>query len=283
MMRPFKTALAVFLFSSLAVACGTDDSDGEQVCEPGKTSECMCGPNSPGIQVCRDDGSGWGECKQCCTPDCADKECGDDGCKGLCGVCQDYPNSYCTELGLCDCAVDCGGKECGDDGCAGSCGTCDEGEECDDNQQCLLQPWTDPTSGLAWQVTPTGGEMDWDAAKLHCQSLLLAGKGWHLPSISELRTLIRGCSGTIPGGTCGVTDECLGACTEDGGCSGCSVNQGPADGCYWPDEMQGLCTGYWSSSPAEGSDDVAWTVGFSYGSVVGRPVSTYPGLARCVR
>lgn len=39
-----------------------------------------------------------------CQPDCAGKECGDDGCGGICGVCDDgnpCSKNLCTESGLC--------------------------------------------------------------------------------------------------------------------------------------------------------------------------------------
>lgn len=114
-----------------------------------------------------------------CLPACEDKECGDDGCGGLCGICPE--GTTCNE-GKCDCIPqhhkDCCGmavcwfdgcgnegekivdcpygcaagvclacipncedKECGDDGCGGSCGECNE-VSCDENlvwttQECI--------------------------------------------------------------------------------------------------------------------------------------------------
>lgn len=81
---------------------------------------------------------GDGECKegetQCtCPADCGDpceqRECGDDGCGGVCGVC---PGSHdvCVE-GFCTCVADCTNLECGDDGCGGSCGSCTTPQNCD--------------------------------------------------------------------------------------------------------------------------------------------------------
>ena len=64
---------------------------------------------------------GWtykvGRCQ--CLPDCAGKECGDDGCGGACGECLG-PNEMCDD-GQCVCLPDCLGKVCGDDGCGGEC------------------------------------------------------------------------------------------------------------------------------------------------------------------
>ena len=144
--------------------------------------------------------------------------------------------------------------------------------------------WKDPSSDLTWQVTPTGGTMNWSEAKAHCQGLSLDGGGWHLPTIGELRTLIRGCPGTVTGGACGVTDECLdSSCNDEGGCTDCSYDSGPAGGCYWPDEMQGTCGWYWSWSPVEDPDDGAWNVVFGYGVVTYYSDVNSVSHVRCVR
>ena len=204
-------------------------------------------------------------------------------------------NQVCQQAGAnCPGDSDCSGVECGPDPvCGESCGSCDSDEICQAGQ-CVesgsedtyspdVDPWTDPSSGLTWQVEPTGGTMNWSDAKAHCAGLSLGGGGWHLPTISELRTLIRGCPASITGGACGVTDACLdSSCMDDGGCFGCSHNGGPADGCYWPDEMQGPCTVYWSSSPVESHDGMAWPVGFDYGSIHGFCVPSATPV-RCVR
>ena len=102
-------------------------------------SECVCTPNCYNKQ-CGDDGCG-GSCGECpdggmcslggkcnCSPDCTDLECGDDGCGGSCGYCIEP--AVCTE-GTCVCTPDCTGKICGDDGCGGSCGSCPVLHKCD--------------------------------------------------------------------------------------------------------------------------------------------------------
>jgi len=145
--------------------------------------------------------------------------------------------------------------------------------------------WKDPTSGLTWQVMPTGGTMDWSDAKPHCAGLSLDGGGWHLPTIGELRTLIRGCPATEDGGSCNVEEgDCLAWSCRDDSCSGCSSYDGPGkDGMYWPDEIQGDCCWYWSSSPVEDSDGRAWNVNFYTGSVHDIHPVNNDGLVRCVR
>jgi len=67
-----------------------------------------------------------------CTPECGERVCGDDGCGGSCGDCND--GETCTAAGACEpaaCTPDCGGKACGDDGCGGSCGACEVLQRCD--------------------------------------------------------------------------------------------------------------------------------------------------------
>jgi len=130
--------------------------------------------------------------------------------------------------------------------------------------------WVDQSTGLAWQVAPTGGEMNWAAAKSHCASLNLGGSSdWRLPTITELRSLIRGCSATQKGGACGVTDSCLSyeSCRTSF-CEGCSVKGGPdSGGAYWPPELSGEVPAYWSSSAVADRDGSAWCVDFYSGHV----------------
>jgi len=97
-----------------------------------------------------------GQCKSC-TPNCTNKQCGDDGCGGSCGSCNNVPADYCVNAntlrhytgssscqsyqcvyaynditcpygcanGQCkSCTPNCTNKQCGDDGCGGSCGSC---------------------------------------------------------------------------------------------------------------------------------------------------------------
>lgn len=144
--------------------------------------------------------------------------------------------------------------------------------------------WTDPASCLTWQVTPTGGKKTWSYAKSHCAGLSLDGyKDWRLPTIDELRTLIRGCPSTITGGSCNVEEgDCLAwPCRDNESRSVCPSYHGPGEGgCYWPDEMEGTCIWYWSSSSVGGGE--AWAVNFDYGHVYndGTGVDLH---VRCVR
>ena len=62
----------LFALLCIPVACGDDEPSGD-VCEPGSTQTCV-GPGAcEGGQVCKDDGSGYGEC------DCGVGSGGNDG------------------------------------------------------------------------------------------------------------------------------------------------------------------------------------------------------------
>ena len=123
--------------------------DGTSLC---KNNRCVCNYSDIHCQY----GCSNGKCSNC-TPDCTNKECGDDGCGGICGSCNSVPADYCVNAstlrdytgtsscqsyhcvygyrdiscqygclnGQCkSCVPDCTNKECGDDGCGGSCGVC---------------------------------------------------------------------------------------------------------------------------------------------------------------
>jgi alkaline phosphatase len=105
-------------------------------------SECItCTPNCAG-KDCGDNGCGGscgtcqtgqtctsGLCQATCIPNCTGKDCGSNGCGGICGTCQ--TGQTCVG-GLCQvgCIANCTGKDCGSNGCGGSCGTCQTGQTC---------------------------------------------------------------------------------------------------------------------------------------------------------
>ena len=132
---------------------------GSDICEDGKCVKPPCGPgncdgccmdnetclsaNYPthcgkGGIPCQDCTITGGVCidGECCQPDCIGKECGNDGCDGTCGECEE--GLVCSD-GVC-CQPDCDDKQCGDDGCGGDCGKCKNNvEECQDGQ-CVALP-----------------------------------------------------------------------------------------------------------------------------------------------
>ncbi len=106
-------------------------------CTP-KCANKECGPDGCG-GACGDCGDAAecvnGTCEAVCVPECAGKECGANGCDGQCGVCK--PGYECSN-GLCQyiCQPQCVGKQCGPDGCGDQCGFCPDGFQCTNFGQC---------------------------------------------------------------------------------------------------------------------------------------------------
>ena len=132
--------------------------------------------------------------------------------------------------------------------------------------------------GYTWSPR-SSYEMHWDDAVSYCDSRTACGySDWHLPTISELRTLIQNCSQTETNGTCGVTDSCLSSseCRNDA-CSGCSSD---STGKY---SKLGDTGYFWSSSTRSDFTDVAWFVGFPNGYVDDSSKADDGNYVRCVR
>jgi hypothetical protein len=117
--------------------CSTCNSD--CICQPGQKcySGACCTPNCAG-KVCGSDGCG-GSCGTCTGPNqacqngkcvCVPKTCGywecgivPDGCGGTVD-CTGCPAGYACQGTTCVCQPNCAGKSCGSDGCGGTCGPC---------------------------------------------------------------------------------------------------------------------------------------------------------------
>ena len=171
--------------------------------------------------------------------------------------------------------------------------SCGEDEEEDDDPQ---EVWEDSTSGFMWQNTSFyfknigSGLENYGAPENHyCENLKWAGHSdWRLPSISELRSLIRGCEPTMTGGECKVTDDCLDEESCDKSCGSCPlISPAPGfNGMYWPPELKGACSTYLSSSmvtdyePVD-NEEMAWGVDFYDGSICS--VGNGANHLRCVR
>ena len=139
-----------------SVACTADECAGLTGCQhtpadalcvdDNECTEDLCNPDSgctnpvvPDVSPCNGGGQ-WvcivGECQ--CQPLCEGKECGNDGCDGICAFCPG-PQDICIE-GTCVCEPLCGGKLCNqDDGCGVLCG-CGPGEECCNDGSCDPEP-----------------------------------------------------------------------------------------------------------------------------------------------
>jgi len=142
------------------------------------------------------------------------------------------------------------------------------------------------SDGLTWQDPPSSKGFTWEEAIAYCDELEFKGlNDWRLPSISELRSLIRGCEYTETGGFCDVTDDCTEKDCWEESCSGCQFLAGPGSGgAYWPDRMSGEfdLVYYWSSSAVPDFNGYAWIVGFDFGNIA-HPEVNEGGAARCVR
>jgi hypothetical protein len=130
------------------VQCSADADCGgaNRVCQ---NSVCVCVPQCTGKQ-CGADGCG-GVCGSCtspktcngsgqctCVPQCNGKQCGPDGCGSSCGSCTSP--ATCNASGQCACVPQCNGKQCGPDGCNSSCGSCTSPATCNASGQCACVP-----------------------------------------------------------------------------------------------------------------------------------------------
>lgn len=122
--------------------------------------------------------------------------------------------------------------------------------------------------------------MNWEDAVNYCENLNEGGHNdWRLPTISELRSLIKNCSNTEIGGECNITDNCLSwnKCMNGIPCSGCKEG-GRGKYSIFEDSSH-----FWSSSVRSDKLGVVWTVTFWNGSVnYTRKDDNHPDF-RCVR
>jgi len=139
-----------------------------------------------------------------CTPQCAGKDCGDDGCGGSCGTCTG--TDVCDAGGVCQCVPECTGKSCGDDGCGGSCGDCAVNETCDAGGQCQCVP---ECTGKTCGDDGCGGSCGDCAVNEACDA------GGQCQCVPECTGKI--CGGDGCGGSCG-TCPAGGSCDAVGQC-----------------------------------------------------------------
>ena len=117
-------------------------------------------------------------------------------------------------------------------------------------------PCLDSSSGLVWSSKSNGTMYAYDAYD-YCDNLLEGGySDWHLPSIDELRTLIKNCSGE-----CRVSLECCESTCKDDDCAGCYPS---LNGYY---SKLGDNDILWSDSMPSDLSDCYWAVDFSTGAV----------------
>jgi hypothetical protein len=93
---------------------------------------------------------------------------------------------------------------------------------------------TDETTGLMWQQVTSEKIMNWNQAIVYCKNLKLGNyKGWRLPTITELRSLVDFSRYNLA-----IDMDCF------------------------PDTVLAF---HWSSSTEESPTKYAWGVAFSYG------------------
>lgn len=194
-----------FSCSAKAHSCGTDTNPtpcrppakgcaGAQCCYAAVS--CDDGCCQPPANQCNPQGN-------CCAPNCAGKQCGDDGCGagGSCGACPS--GQTCTASGTCQshCTPQCQGKQCGDDGCGGSCGTCGSGQTCSNGACCTPQ-----CSGKTCGDDGCGGQCGNCPADRFCANDICC----NLNVVTD-----NACSATMP---CCGTHQCRngGCCFADG-------------------------------------------------------------------
>ncbi len=145
--------------------------------------------------------------------------------------------------------------------------------------------WIDGATGLMWQNPPAEQTMNWEDALAYCEDLELNGEDdWRLPSLFELRSLIRGCPQTEIGGECNMgEEECMKERCQSITCGGCVLDDSPTDDCYWSADLEGKCTCYWSSMGDEDNDYRNWGVCFNIAYVDAIPNLSDGIYVRCAR
>ncbi|MBM4370526.1 MAG: hypothetical protein FJ098_02680 [Deltaproteobacteria bacterium] len=184
--------------------CGVQ-FEGQVGCDGCACQECTCETDpyccdhpwdAMCVNTCISDCGGCGAC----TPDCAGKACGADGCGGTCGSCPGG-TPYCIG-GTCKaaCTPECTGKACGPDGCGGSCGTCPDLE---------VLPW----ATMLQACGPDG--------QCHCARCDYGfDELWNCEADCQMMFCMPSCQGQ----ECG-DDGCGGTCGQCGWGAECSMGQ----------------------------------------------------------
>lgn len=162
--------------------------------------------------------------------------------------------------------------------------------------------WCDPATNLCWQdpqkdagTANYGGIVSYDAVR-YCDELVAMGyDDWRLPTIDELRSLIRGNPATMTGGDCPMVNGSVYAAGTDPTCMGGVDGGGPGvEGCYWPAELTGSChrpdpgtqgihaLEYWAQGAASDRPDWTASVLFDIGAAAYNHINSLAEV-RCIR
>ncbi len=167
------------------------------------------------------------------------------------------------ETEVCFCVEGDGIRACKDDG--------SEFSDCDcggtgEMYGCLQSGiWYDNSTGLCWEDQITDEqELEWIKAIEHCEQLSLGGHSdWRLPTIAELRSVIRGCASTQSDGDCPIVAGDYSGSWRDM-CDGCSHGEGPgSEGAYTVSTREeSWFNEYWSTATDVSDPGEAWFVDF---------------------
>lgn len=151
---------------------------------------------------------------------------------------------------------------------------------CGGDENEFQNAYENSAGGLLWS-SKMPGHSDWFYAERYCEALSEQGfKDWRLPTVDELRTLIRNCEVTETGGTCKVSEKCL-AYTDcrNSSCDGCEYD---GLGKY---SILGDSRMFWSSSVTSENNLKVWYVNFDYGEINStfKTASDNVNYTRCVR
>ncbi len=139
----------------------------------------------------------------------------------------------------------------------------------------------DTATGYCWMKNQTTTGSSYRQAVEYCENSRAGGyDDWRMPTIRELRSLIKGCNGTVAteSAPCKVGDFSTQKDYNDKACHGCEANL-PA--CYQSKEAGGCLGRVWSASGVSGYQG---TVAFPTGNIS----TTYPSAVthmyvRCIR
>ena len=127
-------------------------------------------------------------------------------------------------------------------------------------------PCKDSTSQLTWSPLASK-DMTQPNALNYCENLVLYGfSDWHLPTIDELRTLIKNCLGTETNGACAISEK-NGKLSGNDYSDNCSCEHMNNNGGYYSKIGDDDTISPWSSSIRSDDTERAWYVGFFAGKI----------------
>jgi hypothetical protein len=151
---------------------------------------------------------------------------------------------------------------------------------------CDCWAWRDPTTGLTWQNPIPQESRNVYGGTAYCNGLVLGGyTDWRMPTIEDLRSLVRGCGATALGGACGVMNASA-TTARTSSCEGCGSDGPGINGEYWDRALATPSVGFatfWSSSVPSDNATLAWQIDFVNGGRITAESSEFGAPVFCVR